>query len=138
MPKRPLLPVAAWRSAGEPPDALVSATFAPRIKAVPGDDRALQFVISDESVDRDKDRIAADGWELDAFRRNPVVLFGHDYRSLPVARATAIGVVDRQLVSVAHFCEPEVDGGRGDQVLKLYQGGYLGAVSVGFAPLEWT
>ena len=39
----------------------------------------MRFVASDESVDRYGDIIRASGWQLDNFRKNPVLLFAHDF-----------------------------------------------------------
>lgn len=36
------------------------------------------FVVSDESVDRDGEVISIDGWQLENFKRNPVMLWSHD------------------------------------------------------------
>ena len=46
----------------------------------------MVFVISTDEVDRHGDIVSAGGWRLDAFRRNPVVLWAHDYRFPVVSR----------------------------------------------------
>ena len=38
----------------------------------------LDFVLSDETVDRMGEIITADGWELDNFKKNPIALFNHN------------------------------------------------------------
>src|SRR5437773_9524353 len=62
--------------------------------------RSVVVTASSDEVDRDGDRIAVDGvvagrrfgdgWKLDAFRRNPVLLFGHDYHSLPIGTVSEL------------------------------------------------
>ncbi len=53
-------------------------------------DRVVEAIVSTGSVDRERDVIRQDGWRLDAYRRNPVILLAHDTSQLPVARATAV------------------------------------------------
>jgi hypothetical protein len=43
----------------------------------------LDFVLSDETVDRYGDVIVASGWQLANFKKNPIALFGHD-QSTPI------------------------------------------------------
>ena len=66
-------------------------------------DRQVEVIASNEATDAEKDTIAADGWQLDRFLRNPVALWAHDYRQPPVARYTSIGVVGGALRGVAEF-----------------------------------
>lgn len=108
--------------------------FAVQVREV--GERTLRFVISTADLDRDGDTIAVEGWQLDNFRANPVVLFGHDYRSLPVARAINTRVENGSLVSEARFATAE-EYPFADQVFRLYKGGFMRAVSVGFLPVEW-
>lgn len=99
-------------------------------------DRVLRFTISTDSVDRDGDTIAVDGWELDNFLKNPVVLFGHNYRDLPVARALDVWVEGKKLKSDAEFTDAETYA-FGDTVYRMFLGKYMRAVSVGFSPTKW-
>ena len=39
----------------------------------------ITFVASDETEDRLGDVLRSDGWDLEAYRRNPVFLWAHDY-----------------------------------------------------------
>jgi hypothetical protein len=52
-------------------------------------ERSLTFTASTQSLDRGSDRVLGP-WQLTAFRKNPVILFAHDYKSLPIGRATSI------------------------------------------------
>jgi HK97 family phage prohead protease len=93
--------------------------------------RARTFIISTASPDRDDDTIAASGWHLDNYRRNPVVLWAHDYDSLPIGKCTDIKVLNGQLVATALFADHEL----ASTVLSLIDGGFLNATSVGFRPI---
>lgn len=99
--------------------------------------RKAAFVISTEAEDRDGDTVSVKGWELDSYRKNPVVLWAHDTKSLPIARAESIGARDGKLKSVTVFPEKGIYP-FADQVYGLVKGGFLNGTSVGFHPLEAT
>ena len=102
-------------------------------------DRVVRFVISTAGVDRDLDTVAVDGWDLTAFRRNPVVLWGHDADELPIGKCIEISVSDGALRAAVEFVPADmpVVGGRAEAVLRMCRDGFLSATSVGFRPLEW-
>ena len=106
------------------------------VKEAEGQDHVLHFVLSTQAVDRDQDTIAVDGWQLDNYKKNPVVLFGHDYRSLPVAQSLAIWTEDGALHSLAKFPSKELYP-FGHTVYQFYKNKLLRAVSVGFKPVKW-
>jgi HK97 family phage prohead protease len=87
-------------------------------------------------MDRDKEVIDVNGWDLKNFKKNPVIMFGHDYHSLPIGRATKIGVKDGKLMNVVEF-PPEGTYEFADIVQRLVDTGYLKTQSVGFIPKEW-
>jgi HK97 family phage prohead protease len=91
-------------------------------------------VASDETVDRYGDIIRASGWQLENFRKNPVLLFGHNSRDLPVGRVEPIAVEGTRLIAHAQFL-PEGATAFADSVWQLVDQGFLNAVSVGFMPL---
>lgn len=97
--------------------------------------RRMRFILSTNAVDRDNDVIDQNGWKLDAYRKNPTVLWAHDYSALPVARCVDIRVDGNRLVAEAEFPPPEVYP-FGAQVHALLEGKYLGATSVGFRALK--
>lgn len=101
------------------------------------ENRVLEFVGSNEFIDRDGEIISADGWDLKNYKKNPVILFAHDYRQPAVAKATKISVQDGNLMFRVQFPE-EKDYPFADTIYKLYKGGYMNATSVGFIPKEWT
>ena len=116
---------------------LVRALAPVTIEKAVDDSRTLEFVISSGGVDRVGDTIAPDGWKLDAYRKNPVVLWAHDGATLPVARATAVWTENKTLRARAEFTSPELNA-LGDKVYRMYRDGFLNAVSVGFMPLKYA
>jgi len=99
--------------------------------------RQIRFVISTGSVDRDRDVITPLGWQLDNYRRNPVVLWAHNSWDLPIARTVDIGIANDQLYAVGEFASPDLYP-FADTVFQLLSAGYLHATSVGFRPQEMT
>ncbi|MDE2765938.1 MAG: HK97 family phage prohead protease, partial [Chloroflexota bacterium] len=97
------------------------------VRAAPADG-PVTFVASDETEDRMGDVIAADGWELEAYQRNPVFLWAHDYTRAPVGRAVWTGVEGRRLLASVVFAPTPF----AREVETLYRQGFLRAVSVGF------
>lgn len=97
--------------------------------------RVRRFVASDESVDSYNTVIKADGWELDRFDRNPVILFGHNSRQLPVGKGRA-WVEGSELLIDINFFDAETNP-LAEQALRIVDEGVMG-VSVGFEPLAYT
>lgn len=94
----------------------------------------LEFVLSDETVDRMGDVIVAGGWQLANFKRNPIALFGHD-------QDTPIGVWEDLRVEGAKLMGRLKLAAKGtsqriDEIISLIEQGILKAVSVGFKPIE--
>ncbi len=78
--------------------------------------------------------VTADGWELEAFRRNPVFLFSHDYSAAPIGRVRDIVADAEGLVADVVFDQEDP---LALSVQRKYREGFLNAVSVGFDPLEF-
>jgi HK97 family phage prohead protease len=97
-------------------------------------DRVFHFIASDGSIDRMGDVIAPQGWQLSAFRKNPVVLFAHDSASLPCGRAVDVGIEGNKLVASIRFAQTAM----GRTVAGMIGGGFLRAESVGFKPVKFA
>lgn len=97
------------------------------------DDGHYEAVISTRDADRDGDIIEPDGWELENYRKNPVVLFAHDPR-LVVGGTDDIRATNDGLVAKFHF---NLQTQLGRELNALYAAGDMRAFSVGFMPLEY-
>ncbi len=117
-------------------DARVRASFDTEVKA-DGDARTVTFTISTSSVDRMGDTIKIDGWRLEQYRKNPVVLWAHDASLLPVAKSNQVWTEGQKLKSVAEFTPPGM-ARFNDTVFEMYKAGFLSATSVGFSPLKYA
>lgn len=133
----------AFRAAGKDAgkvegDAAVRASFDTEIKASEDEgSRSVGFTISTDSVDRMGDTIDQAGWQLEAYRKNPVVLWAHDSSSLPVGKAPKIWLEKSKLKADAEFT-PKGMARFNDTVFDMVKGGFLNATSVGFAPLKYA
>jgi phage head maturation protease len=106
------------------------------------DQDILTFTISSGMKDRDGDIVEPDGMRANDFAQNPVMLWAHDYNSLPVARSVHLwrdtdGIKAKALFQPDNNYHESYAGIRGSMVYKMYKTGFLNAVSVGFNPLEY-
>jgi HK97 family phage prohead protease len=97
----------------------------------------LEFIASDESLDRYQEIVVASGWRLEAYRHNPVFQNSHQYGDVifTLGKALVTEVRESRLflsVEFATLVNPLAKIAYG-----LYQGKFLNAVSVGFIPLRW-
>ena len=73
------------------------------------DDGSISWVMSDFSVDRDLERMDPTGWDLKNFKKNPVVLWSHEWYTPAIAKVESPRVKDDQLVGRIRFSSKEVD-----------------------------
>lgn len=98
------------------------------------DGGSLEFVLSDETVDRYGDVVVASGWDLRNFKKNPIALFGHQ-SSFPIGRWSNIRVEGGKLLAKLNLAARGTSQ-RIDELIGLVEQGILRAVSVGFRALE--
>lgn len=115
---------------GKPEFADARVASFKRSKEEDSNARTLEVVASDETVDRYGDVVSADGWDLKAFRRNPIFLWQHDYGA-PIGRVPRVEVVGKRLVASVDFAAPGVSD-TADELWRLIEADILRAVSVGF------
>ncbi len=97
--------------------------------------RVLRYTCSDSSVDRMGDIIKQDGWNLENFKKNPVIMGFHDYSTFPVGNALSVGVSEGKLKMNILFADGEVNEDA-DKAFKMAKSGFMRAGSVGFNPLK--
>src|SRR4051812_46291200 len=98
----------------------------------------FRFTCSDESEDLVSDVIKQSGWmNLKEFEeKNAVGLWAHDSSKPPIGRWKNIAVIAGKLKGDLEFIPEEIYPFAG-MLAKMVKGGFLNAVSVGFAPVEW-
>ncbi|TGN90911.1 phage major capsid protein [Bradyrhizobium yuanmingense] len=97
-------------------------------------DGDLEFVLSDDTVDRYGDIIDASGWVLSNFKKNPIALFGHS-SSFPIGTWSDIRIEGKKLVAKLNLAKRGTSA-RLDELIGLVEQGILRAVSVGFRPIK--
>jgi hypothetical protein len=94
----------------------------------------LRFVASTAGIKRDGMDIAQDGWDIDNYLRNPVVLWAHDYVIRPpIGRAIEVGIAGMEMTVVIEFDLGDLFASETD---RKYRAGFMNAVSVGWNPLQ--
>jgi HK97 family phage prohead protease len=99
---------------------------------VDSDERTVTAVISTGDVDRDREVLLPKGIVLEPFKKNPVVLWAHDYYGAPIGRAQWVTRKGNKITAKVEFAETE----QATEVYELFKGGFLNAFSVGFKPLK--
>lgn len=104
-------------------------------QATAEDSGTFEVVVSTADMDRQGESVDQNGWDLSLFKMNPVVLFGHDYYSLPIGICDSIELIDGKLVAKGRFAPMDANP-FAQQVRKLYDLNILRATSVGFIVRE--
>ena len=116
-------------------DRIVYKEFSFEVKAN-DDSRIIQFKGSTGDKDRMGEIIKPSGWKLNNYKRNPVFLGFHNYHEPPIGKAISVEKTDNALTFDIEFADAETYA-FADTIYKLYKGGFMKAVSVGFIPLKW-
>lgn len=109
-------------------------TFA--IKQV-GKEIIIEGFANKATVDRGDEIITTDAWELDNFKKNPIILFNHGMDTLggtPVGKATEVRATDEGLFLKVKMSNSQSPGIK--MVRELVEERILKAFSVGFSPKE--
>ena len=109
-------------------------------KATKSTDQTLEYgevivVVSNSGTDRYGDSIIAEGIELTQIRRNPVVLWAHQYSSLPIGQIKELWLEDGNLMAKIKLEYDVYDFA--DTVYKMILRGTIRAVSIGGLIIEF-
>ncbi len=126
----PLIPPAASGAAAGSPPAGKTGTGTGTGTGGAG---PVTFVLSTDDVDRHGDVVSAGGWRLEAYLRNPVLLWAHDYRCPAIGRAVSVWSEPHRLLATMEFAPSAF----AQEVAGLYLCGFQWGVSVGFRPIRW-
>jgi len=99
------------------------------------EDFTLEVAVASTGIkDRQGEIIEPTAWRLDNFKRNPVLQWAHDYRSLPIGRVEDIAIEETRLIFKPRFAADIDEFAK--KVWQMYKGGFLNAFSVGFNPIK--
>jgi len=94
------------------------------------DGGTFEVIISTADVDRAGESVSQDGWNLDNYKSNPVVLWAHNYSQLPIGVCDEISLQGGKLVAKGRFALHAF----AQDVRSLYDQKIVRATSVGFIP----
>jgi hypothetical protein len=97
------------------------------------DERAIISYINTAAKDRDNEIVLPQGADLRDYRKNPVVLFGHDYSALPIGKNMWIKSDEKGLIAKTQYANHD----EADKVYNYRKDGFPLAESIGFIPLEY-
>lgn len=97
-------------------------------------EREVGVIAATNELARDGHVLEPSGINLANYRKNPIVLFGHDIEQ-PIAACTAIAVENGSLAGRIQFAPPGVSA-RADEICGLTKAGILSGISIGFDILE--
>lgn len=97
----------------------------------------LEAIVNTGQPDRQNESINIDGVNFKDYKtNNPVVLYGHDYYSLPIGKALSVRKTDAGIVAKFQLATDIYDFAQ--TVYDMIQGGFLNAVSIGVIVKEWS
>ena len=105
-------------------------------KSIDKENFTVEGIFSTEEVDRHGEIVMQNGWRLEAYRQNPVVLWAHQSDQLPIAKMLTIGInAMNQLEGKMQFAVNEYPFAK--TVFDMIAGGFQKAFSAGFMNEIW-
>lgn len=102
-----------------------------------GADADFMAVASTGIEDRHGEIVSVEGWDLKAFKKNPVLLWAHDHSEIAVGKATKIwveGTGKRAKLLIEGYIHDATEKARA--IKQLVKDGIISTMSVGFRPLD--
>lgn len=95
--------------------------------------KIYRAVASTDALDRDKEVLVPKGVQVENFMKNPVMLFIHQSKQLPVGKILKLEVNDSEIAMDFVFAPTDI----GKELQGLYDGEFMSAFSVGFYPKNY-
>ena len=111
---------------------IIKKVFSSEIRGIDAENMELTALVSTNAVDRYKEVIEPDGMDAKNYRKNPVVLWAHNYEVPPIGKALWIKKDGNGIVAKVKFA----DTATGREIFALYKDGFMKAFSIGFIPVE--
>jgi len=96
-------------------------------------DKSIGWTLSDDSMDRDKERFDTAGWNLKEFKKNPVLQWSHDSTIPAIGKVINPKVKENRLVGKIEF---DATDAFAQKIERKVRAGYISAGSVGFFPTQ--
>jgi len=107
-------------------------TLGMSVRAVRAETREADFIASTDAIDSYGESVKQN-WRLERYASNPVVLYAHNSRELPIGKSLRTAVKNGALECTIKFATADANP-EAEKVWKLVQQDILRAVSVGFYP----
>lgn len=111
-------------------DLILDDTEEKAISELNEEQRSFVAVLSTEAADREKDIIRQAGWELENYLKNPVGLWAHGFRDVPIFKSLMTKVDRKKLIIKPQFTE------EAEAIFQGFLGGFIKGFSPGFIPKE--
>ncbi len=108
----------------------INKAYGFEVKSVDQENHIVHGIFSTPAVDRHGEVVMQEGWKLQDYLANPVVLWSHDNYQFPLAQMVSLGFENGNLVGSMKFAVDEYDVAA--TAFRLMKGKYLRAFSVGF------
>lgn len=104
-------------------------------------DGSVRFILTRKEVDRYGDVVMPDGIDIEEFKSNPVVLFGHGWGSsqgnIPIGKIKMETMkISKSQVEADIMFDEESGDKFAEMIAKKVKAGFLNAGSIGFRPTE--
>lgn len=113
---------------------LLKKVFNSEIKGIDEKEQTITAYISTNTIDRSGEVLDPAGVDLTNYKKNPVVLWAHDYSKPPIGKAMWTKRDGEGVISKVKFANTEF----AQEIFQLYKEGFLKAFSVGFIPKDWV
>lgn len=111
---------------------ILKRVFTSEIKGIDEKEGTLTAYISTGGVDRMSEVLDPAGADMSNYKKNPVVLWAHDYSLPPIGKALWVKKDGEGILSKVKFASTEF----AQEIFQLYKEGFMKAFSVGFIPKE--
>jgi hypothetical protein len=105
--------------------------YTPELKFVEGEKAVISY-INTANIDRDSEVTLPEGGMMDDYKQNPVVMFGHDYKELPIGKCEGLKLDDKGWQAKTIYANTD----RATEVYEYRRAGFPLAESIGFIPIE--
>jgi len=98
------------------------------------DNGTFRGIVSSGKPDRTGDVVDPKGWQFASFKKNPVILWGHEHSEPPIGKGTRIYLGKNGKVMLHGEFAPTPFA---QEIRSLVVNGFINAFSVGFKPLDY-
>lgn len=111
---------------------ILKRVFTSEIKGIDDKEQTITAYISTSARDRHNESLDPSGVDLSHYKKNPIVLWAHDYSLPPIGKSLWVKRDGEGILAKVKFASTEF----AQEIFQLYKEGFMKAFSVGFIPKE--